>query len=222
YRKSVVKTEQQKLLEKLLTDTGESFSRIADIACGGGSLTLHLRQKYPDALFTLADFNPEALKIARELNTGTNCTFKQENIYSLTFPDNSFDLVCCWQALSWLDEPEKALDELVRVVKPGGRIYASSLFNIHHEVDIYAKITDHTRKGFDRDHAATYNTYSAKLVGGWLEGKVQKFTFHEFIPSVDFFYDGRGLGTFTVKTEKDRLQVSGGYLMNWAILEILK
>ena len=35
YTKSIVKTEQQKFLEKLLADSGESFSEVADIACGG-------------------------------------------------------------------------------------------------------------------------------------------------------------------------------------------
>jgi ubiquinone/menaquinone biosynthesis C-methylase UbiE len=222
YKKSIVKTEQQKFLEKLLADSRNSFSEIADIACGGGTLSYHLRSIYPDAHFTLSDYNEEGLEIAKELN-GDICSYAIGNIYDLkNFPDNKFDLVCCWQTLSWLENPEKALNELIRITKPGGKIYASSLFNIRHDVDIFAKMTDHSVDVEGTTPSFSYNTYSAKTVGKWLDKNVNKFQLHEFIPSIDFQYEGRGFGTFTVQSEKGRLQISGGYLMNWAILEITK
>lgn len=218
YRKSLVKTEQQKELERLLAASGRDFSRIADIACGGGTLSYHLSQLYPQAAFCLGDFNSEALDLARELNAGPRFSFSQENIYSLSFADDSFDLVCCWQTLSWLDDPAKALHELVRIARPGGTIMLSSLFNLDHDVDIYARFTDHTRT----DGTFSYNTYSMKTVGEWLQGKAKSVKAHPFRPEIDFHYDGRGIGTFTVQSEKGRLQISAGYLMNWAILEIEK
>jgi ubiquinone/menaquinone biosynthesis C-methylase UbiE len=222
YKKSIIKTEQQKFLEKLLAGSGHSFTNVADIACGGGTLSYHLRALYPNAHFTLSDLNEEGMEIAREMN-GDSCAYVTGNIYSLSnFQDNQFDLVCCWQTLSWLDDPEKALHELIRIAKPGGMIYLSSLFNIHHDVDIYAKMTDHSIPTDGEPPSFAYNTYSAKTAEKWLSGKVNKFIFHEFIPSIDFNYEGRGFGTFTVQTDKGRLQISGGYLMNWAILEITK
>ncbi|HEU4718116.1 MAG TPA: class I SAM-dependent methyltransferase [Bacteroidia bacterium] len=221
YRKSVVKTEQQKFLEQLIKEKKLSCTKIADVACGGGSLTFHLRTIFPGASFSLCDFNPDALEIAKELN-GKECSYSVENIYSLSFPDNTFDLVCCWQTLSWLDDPQTALNELVRIAAPGGTIYVSSLFNIGHDVDIYAKLTDHTRPEGQAGMSYSYNTYSQRSVEKWLDGKVNAWKLHEFTPSVDFSYEGRGLGTFTVNSEHKRLQVSGGYLMNWAILEIEK
>jgi ubiquinone/menaquinone biosynthesis C-methylase UbiE len=222
YKKSVVKTEQQKFLEKLLAQTGIQFSAIADIACGGGSLTFHLRSIFPKAHFTLCDYNADGLVLAKELN-GENCNYLQGNIYDLSgIKDNSFDLVCCWQTLSWLDEPEKALHELIRIAKPGGKIFASSLFNLDHEVDIYAKVMDHTLPSGQQGLSFSYNTYAAKSVEKWVAGKVKNFQLHKFIPEIDFKYDGHGIGTFTVQTEKGRLQISGGYLMNWAILELTK
>jgi ubiquinone/menaquinone biosynthesis C-methylase UbiE len=222
YKKSIVKTEQQKFLERLLAETGKQFSDIADIACGGGTLSYHLSAIYSQARFSLGDYNPEALQIARETNPGPNFSFSQENIYSLSFPDHSFDLVCCWQTLSWLDEPEEALQELVRITKPGGRIFASSLFNLRHDVDIYAKMTDYSQGTDGKGLTFSYNTYAAKTVGKWLEGKVKSFRLHEFVPEIDFHYEGRGIGTFTINAQPHRLQVSGGYLMNWAVLDIEK
>jgi ubiquinone/menaquinone biosynthesis C-methylase UbiE len=220
YKKSIVKTEQQKFLERLLIQKNKKFSSIADIACGGGTLSFHLKELFPEANFSLSDFNDDALEIAKELNGTDKFSYSRENIYALSYPDNSFDLVCCWQTLSWLDEPEKALNELVRITKPGGMIFASSLFNLHHDVDIFAKLHDYTRQ--EAELGYSYNTYSAKSVGKWLNGKVESFFLHEFIPEVDFKYEGRGFGTFTVQSEKHRLQISAGYLMNWAILEIQK
>jgi SAM-dependent methyltransferase len=222
YTKSIVKTEQQKLLEKLLHDSGRTFETVADIACGGGTLTYHLRAAYPDARFTLSDYNPDGLELARELN-GDDCDYVLGDIYALTeLATDSFDLVCCWQTLSWLDEPATAVHELVRIVKPGGLVYASSLFNLRHDVDIYSKLVDHTHEAGKAGLPFTYNTYSAGTVAGWLEGRARRHELHEFVPEIDFEYDGRGLGTFTVRTEQGRLQISAGYLMNWAILEIEK
>ena len=40
----------------------------------------------------------------------------------LPFPDHSFDLVACVRALHHVDSPTRALDEMARVVRPGGRI----------------------------------------------------------------------------------------------------
>lgn len=222
YQKSIVKTEQQKFLEKLLAETGRDFHAIADIACGGGTLSYHLRNLYPEARFSLGDFNEDALSLAKTLNGENGFSYSRENIYSLSFADNSFDLVCCWQTLSWLDEPEKALSELIRIVKPGGRIFASSLFNLRHDVDIYAKLTDYTQTKDAAGITFAYNTYATKTVARWLNAKVKSFRLHEFIPEIDFQYDGRGIGTFTVNAQPYRLQISGGYLMNWAVLEIEK
>ncbi len=222
YTKSIVKTEQQKFLEKLLADSGQSFSEVADIACGGGTLSYHLRAIFPDARFTLSDYNEEGMKLSRELN-GDSCSYIQGDIYNLSaLPDNKFDLVCCWQTLSWLDDAEKAVHELMRITKPGGKIFASSLFNLNHDVDIYAKVLDHTRPNGELGLAFPYNTYSAKTVGKWLDGRAKTFKLHEFVPSIDFSYEGRGIGTFTINSDKGRLQISAGYLMNWSVLEIEK
>ena len=222
YAKSIVKTEQQKFLEVLLLDSGKVFKDIADIACGGGTLSFHLRSIYPNAHFMLSDLNENALEMAKELN-GPACTYIKANIYTLKdIPDNKYDLVCCWQTLSWLDQPEKALHELIRITQPGGKIYASSLFNLNHNVDIYAKLLDYTQSNESAGSGFSYNTYSSETVSKWLTNKVTKFQLHEFIPKIDLTFEGSGRGTFTVNSEKGRLQISSGYLMNWSTLEIEK
>ena len=50
YTKSINKTEQQKFLEKLLGNVNFKSLKIADVACGGGTLSYHLRRVYSQTL----------------------------------------------------------------------------------------------------------------------------------------------------------------------------
>ena len=138
YLKSFQKTEQQKFLESLLLKNENEFSNvtIADIACGGGSLSFHLNSLFKNATFQLCDYNLDAVKLA-EKNIGLpNFKFFEDNIYELqNFEKSSFDFVFCWQTLSWLENPEEALNSLLSITKPGGKLYLSSLFNLEHDVE---------------------------------------------------------------------------------------
>jgi ubiquinone/menaquinone biosynthesis C-methylase UbiE len=222
HRRSITKTEQQKFLEELLVAKTRRYDRIADIACGGGSLTYHLRALYPNAAFTLCDRDDAALAMARTLN-GEGCTYVNDDVYTLsTLPDDTFDLVCCWQALSWIDRPEDAVRQLLRIVRPGGSIMASSLFDRDHQVDIRAQVRDRTRPSGQEGHWYAYNTFSLATVEEWLAGQVTRFALHPFDIGIDLPRTGPGIGTYTIRTEEGRIQVSGGVLMNWSVLEIEK
>lgn len=222
HRRAITKSEQQKFLETLLESTGRRFEHVADIACGGGALSFHLRALFPSAAFTLCDRDAEALRMAEELN-GPNCRYVADDIHALSsLPTDSFDLVCCWQTLSWLKDPERAVAQLLRITRPGGLIMASSLFNLEHDVDIRSQMLDHTRPSGAAGHAYDYNTYSPNTVRSWLGGNARRHALHPFTISIDIARSGRGIGTYTVNTDQGRLQISGGLLMNWAILEVEK
>ena len=141
------------------------------------------------------------------------------DIYNLDF-HSKFDFTFCWQTLSWLDHPRDALLELIKITKKGGKIYLSSLFNLNHDVDIYSKVYDYTRPSGLNGTYMNYNTYSIYTIEKWLKNKVKKFKIHKFNTSVDFEYNGKGIGTFTKQCEAEKLQISAGMLMNWGILEI--
>ncbi|MEO8068087.1 MAG: class I SAM-dependent methyltransferase [Flavobacteriales bacterium] len=223
HTKSVVKTEQQKDLERLLNASGVPPSSIADLACGGGALSHHLKALYPQARFTLCDLDPVALGIARKLNGEDGFTYGSEDLNLLTgLADNSFDLVCCWQTLLALVDAQTAIRQMLRITKPGGRIFASSLFNLDHDVDLRTQLRDHTLPSGAQGQWVSYNTFSRRTVAEWLDGHASAYELHRFTPGIDIHNTGNGLGTFTVNGERGRLQISGGFLMNWAILEIVK
>jgi len=103
------KTEQQKFLEQILDIRRIAPTCVADIACGGGGSSLHLSQRYPDAWYVLIDSNDEAISIAQRAVAHLKAECIVGDIYGLKLDTDSFDLVICWQTLSYLDEPEKAL-----------------------------------------------------------------------------------------------------------------
>lgn len=189
-----------------------------------GTLSYHLAEINQKCRFHLVDYLEEAIEAAKHLNQrfGDRFLYYVGNIYSLDFEDSTFDMVFCWQTLSWIEKPKTALLELIRVTKKGGKLYISSLFNIDHDVDIYSKVYDYTRQSGSSQIALIYNTYSLHTLNKWLGGKVSNFRVHKFSTSIPFTYEGRGLGTYTKKCEDGYIQISGGMLMNWGILEIEK
>ncbi|MEP6493003.1 MAG: class I SAM-dependent methyltransferase [bacterium] len=217
------KTEQQKALESLLRTLRLEPATIADIACGGGGTSYHLGALYPAAAFTLVDMNEEAIALASDAVRGLDARCVVGSVYDLQLESNSFDLVICWQAISWFDNPERALHELIRICKPGGRVYASSLFNVEHDVDIYANVEDHTRPSSAQGMRYAYNTYSLTSIRKWVGHLVSHLAIHEFEIPIDIPPSGRGLGTFTVRLDNGkRLQLSAGMLLNWGILDLRK
>ena len=223
FTKLYVKSEQQKKLEELLIKEGKEFENIADIACGGGSTSFFVSEIFKQANFTLVDLNKNALDIARQHILNTNFSFHSESIYDLSkLSSNSFDLVICWQTLSWLSDPQLALKNLFDITKSKGKIYISSLFNLDCDVDIYAKVFDHTRISATLGEYFNYNTYSFKTFKGWVDEYISEIEIVKFEPDIDFTYDGRGIGTYTKVSEGKRLQISAGYLMNWYIVVLTK
>ena len=218
------KTEQQKVLEALLlTKTNWTPFAVADIACGGGGLSLHLAELYPQAVFSLVDGNEDAVKSALEATSGINAICSVGDIYRIPLDAESQDLVICWQTLSWLSKPELALRELVRICKPGGLVLMSSLFNIEHDVDVYSTVVDHTRASSKLGGAYEYNTYSIHTVSRWISKVNAELRVHKFDMPINLQFDGRGLGTYTLALKDGRLlQASAGMLLNWAVVEIEK
>lgn len=91
-----------------------------DIGTGPG-VFLSLLQNHPDFKdyrFTGLDLSKELLFVAGLHNN--NIDWVQGSAYALPFPDHSFDLVHASFLFIHLLEPEKALAEIQRVLRPGG------------------------------------------------------------------------------------------------------
>lgn len=111
--------------------------RLLDVGCGPGSITRGFAQRLGDSgHVTAVDTSQEVLQQA-ELATKDlgNVTVQQASTYELPFDDASFDIAYAHQVLQHLSDPVRALQEMSRVVRPGGLVavreadYASMLGN---------------------------------------------------------------------------------------------
>ncbi len=109
---------------KLLESLGDTRPvRVCDIGCGTGEMLEILRSAVPSdykvELFGL-DFANSAIAKAQKLLPAA--TFKVGDIYINDLPAAYFDLVLCLETLEHLQTPERALDTLLRICKPGGHL----------------------------------------------------------------------------------------------------
>ena len=96
---------------------------ILDAGCGTGGLLLALRRGFPKAALEGVEQHAPAVAIARQR---TGLPVREGSLHALPFPDASFDAVTVSDVLYHRDaDPEKALPEIRRVLKPGG-VFVSS------------------------------------------------------------------------------------------------
>ncbi|MGA7862594.1 MAG: class I SAM-dependent methyltransferase [Stellaceae bacterium] len=101
---------------------GRSRLDVLDAGCGTGFLTLELASR--GHRVTGVDFAPEMLVEARRkaAEQGTAVRFEEADAEQLPFAAWSFDLVVSRHVLWTLPHPEAAIDEWIRVLRPGGRL----------------------------------------------------------------------------------------------------
>ncbi|GGF95380.1 hypothetical protein GCM10007304_06550 [Rhodococcoides trifolii] len=96
---------------------------VLDVACGPGNFTRFLSEHLGGDGIAIG-FDISAPMIARAVrdNRGPRAAYVRGDARTLPYADGSFDAVCCYAALYLVPEPFTVVDELMRVVKPGGRI----------------------------------------------------------------------------------------------------
>ena len=121
--------DQSGILEELLHgDTAyPAGSCILEAGCGVGAQTVILARRSPGAQFISIDISEESLEKARasaaEKNSA-NVEFRHADVASLPFDSGHFDHAFVCFVLEHVDNPGHVLEELKRVLKPGGTITA--------------------------------------------------------------------------------------------------
>lgn len=98
------------------------------IGVGTGGLAVVLRQKYHGQVFGVEPCREELDIISgkcREVGMDSN-NFTQGKGEKLIFADNFFDFVYCLNVLEHVENIEDCLNEMIRVLKPGGWIYITT------------------------------------------------------------------------------------------------
>jgi ubiquinone/menaquinone biosynthesis C-methylase UbiE len=113
--------EFQALAERLSAELPEGSS-VLEVAPGPGYLAIELA-KLGRCIVTGLDISETFVEIARKnaAGAGVHVDFRHGNASAMAFENESFDLVVCRAAFKNFSEPVKALAEMRRVLKSGGR-----------------------------------------------------------------------------------------------------
>lgn len=96
-----------------------TFRRVLDLGCGTGVLLQRVIGKFPDCTAEGLDLSEEMLNVARE-RLGTSAGLTTGDAENMPYRDGEFDLVMCTESFHHFPQPEKALQEIYRVLRFGG------------------------------------------------------------------------------------------------------
>jgi len=94
-------------------------SRVLDLACGSGRLSAELKARVGPGTVVGLDFSASMLEVARRSAQGPR--WVRADAHRLPFSDASFDAVSVAFGLRNFAHPTQALEEMLRVLRPGGR-----------------------------------------------------------------------------------------------------
>jgi ubiquinone/menaquinone biosynthesis C-methylase UbiE len=100
---------------------------VLDAGCGTGNFSIKLKEL--GARVTGVDISREMLRIATEKSTQKQMSidFFEMDLGSLDFRDETFDAVISMAALEFIEEHETVMEEMYRVLKPGGQLLIGTI-----------------------------------------------------------------------------------------------
>ena len=175
---SMVATATQPMREKSLQRLGKTSDESILLMGVGTGLDFPILPRGPS--YTGIDITPAMLHKARErLQPELNITLQQGDVLDMPYTENSFDIVVMHLILAVVPDPQVALQEAQRVVKPGGRILILDKFLRPGQLALVRRLLNiflrhiATRTDVVFEHLLN-NTPSLKLindetamVGGW-------------------------------------------------------
>jgi 2-polyprenyl-3-methyl-5-hydroxy-6-metoxy-1,4-benzoquinol methylase len=104
--------------------------RLLEIGCGRGGFSIWLASRHPaPAAICAADFSPVAVakgaERARALAVPA-LRWEVGDIQALAHPDGTFDTVISCETVEHVPDPARALRQLGRVLRPGGRLFLTA------------------------------------------------------------------------------------------------
>jgi len=130
----------------------EALGHVLDIGCGTGALLVRLQETRSTIQLTGVDASAEMLKIARG-RLSSNITLRQCWAEELPFDDSSFDTIASCNMFHFIRNPQVALEEMFRVLRPGGMLVITDWCDDF----LSCRLFDIYLRWFDRSHFRMYN-----------------------------------------------------------------
>ncbi|MBT7410175.1 MAG: class I SAM-dependent methyltransferase [Methylococcales bacterium] len=114
-------------LESLLSPYRQNYPIIADIGCGSGkSIKLMDERFHPEQIIGI-DIDPNTLNQAQSVADSCHCSVNLLNnsAAKIELESNSVDMILCHQTMHHISDPDTAIKELFRILKPSGILLLS-------------------------------------------------------------------------------------------------
>jgi len=119
---------------------------VADLGCGTGALAAALAPRVRRVVGV--DQSSDMLRAARRRAAGLeNVELRRGRLEALPLDDGSCDAALLVLSLGWVDDPERALSEAARVVRPGGRL--AMVDAVLHDDDDFRRRAGQVWPGFE-------------------------------------------------------------------------
>ena len=128
---------------------------VLDIASGDGVLA-ELLAPHSHRYVCLDSSTKVVLAASERLRKLKNGEVREGDMHALPFEDGHFDLVVLMHALTYADEPARAVAEAARVLRPGGRLLLTSL--ARHEHRSVVESYGHVNLGFSEKQLQKFAT----------------------------------------------------------------
>ena len=116
---------------KEIIQSGISAGRALEVGPGPGYVGLEWLKKCPGASLTGLEISPDMIRLARknanEYGLSDQAEYVQGNCLEMPFPDGQFDAAFSSGSLHEWEDPVRALREIDRVLKPGGRLFIEDM-----------------------------------------------------------------------------------------------
>ena len=132
------KTQKGALVDALETECAFSLftpapgMRVLDAGCGTGNFSMKMAAlgAHVEGVDLSAPMIGYAQEKAATSEYADQLHFQLGDLYQLPFPDHSFDAVLSMAAFEFIHDDQRALDEFLRVVKPGGHVLIGLKFSL--------------------------------------------------------------------------------------------
>ncbi len=127
---------QYKAMYKCIEEPLTKDMQVLEVATGTGLVARQIANQVKSVEAT--DFSEEMIATAKKSEYASNIHFSCADMFNLPFEDNRFDTVIASNVLHIIPEPDKAMSEIKRVLKPNGLLIAPTF--LWKELSFFGKI----------------------------------------------------------------------------------
>jgi len=118
---------------------------LLDLGCGAGENSVYFASK--GARCVAADYSPGMVEVALKLAAANGVEIEGQtiNAMAIAIPDNTFDIVYAANLMHHIPDPLLALQEMHRVVKPGGKVCFWDPLRHNPVINVYRRLATEVR-----------------------------------------------------------------------------